>query len=205
MLPQLRTRTFTKWKDTVLMFLLLVPQTRAHCSQWSLPQDHGLCCWCDRVSCVCTETQSMRQCLSRSFVLSKIKCEWRSSSHRLALGCAKPFGVFVEEVSQRNVCFFPQRDRWFAGHSRIKAKAKLHSDVIRRNRGSQRLSRFTLVVRLDVDHASSECLVGKFLGTVDLFMHIFALFSWSWQWHGAVSWCVDVRFVGCHSVCCSGS
>ena len=88
------------------MCLLLVPETRAHCSRWSLPQDHGLCCWCDRVSCVCTETQSMRQCLSRSFVLSKIKCEWRSSSHRLALGCAKPFGVFVEEVSQRHVCFF---------------------------------------------------------------------------------------------------
>ena len=111
------------------MFLLVVPQTRAHRSRWSLPQDHGLCWWCDGVSCVCTETQSMRQCLSRSFVLSKIKCEWRSSSHRLALGCAKPFGVFEEEVSQRHVSS-SQRDRWFAGHSRIKAKAKLHSDAI---------------------------------------------------------------------------
>ena len=156
----------------------------------------------------------MRQCLSRSFVLSKIKCEWRSSSHRLALGCAKPFGVFVEEVSQRHVCFFSRESVGLLGHSRIKAKAKLHSDVIRRNRGSQRLPRFTLAVRLDVDRASSECLVGKFLGTVDLFMHILALLSFmvlavarvkSPSMHIVVRLCVDVRFVGCHSVCSSGS
>ena len=142
---------------------------------------------------------------SSPFVLSEIKCEWRPSSHLLALGCAQPFDVLVEEVSQRHMCFSSRETVGLLGHSRIKAKAKLHSDVIRRNRGSQRLPRFTLVVRLDVDRASPICLVGKFLGTVDLFMHILALFSWSWQWHGAVSWCVDVRCVVCHSVCSSGS
>ena len=124
----------------------------------------------------------------------------------MALGCAQPFGVSVEEVSQRHVCFFTRETVGLLGHSRIKAKAKLHSDVIRRNRGSQRLPRFTLVVRLDVDSASSECLVGKVSGTVDLFMHILAFLSFmvlavasvkSPFMQIVVRLCVDVRFVGC--------
>ena len=99
---------------------------------------------------------------SSPFVLSEIKCEWGPSSHLLALGCAQPFGVSVEEVSQRYMCFSSREAVGLLKHSRIKAKAKLHSDVIRRNRGSQRLPRFTLVVRLDVDRASPICLVGQF-------------------------------------------
>ena len=148
----------------------------------------------------------MRQCLSRSFVLSKIKCEWRSSSHRLALGCAKPFGVFVEEVSQRHVCFSPRETVGLLTRSRIKAKAKLHSDVIRRNRGSQRLPRFTLVVRLEVDRASPICLVAQFqswlvhahLGFVFMVLAVARVKSPSM--HIVVRLCVDVRFVACHSV-----
>ena len=99
---------------------------------------------------------------SSPFVLSEIKCEWGPSSHLLALGCDQPFDVSVEEVSQRHMCFSSRETVGLLGHSRIKAKAKLHSDVIRRNRGSQRLPRFTLVVRLDVDRASPTCLVGQF-------------------------------------------
>ena len=146
---------------------------------------------------------------SSPFVLSEIKCEWGPSSHLLALGCAQPFGVSVEEVSQRHMCFSSRETVGLLGHSRIKAKAKLHSDVIRRNRGSQRLPRFTLVVRLDVDRASSRCLVGKFSGT-----HLLAFLSFmvlavarvkSPFMQIVVRLCVDVRFVGCHSVCSSGS
>ena len=65
-------------------------------------------------------------------------------------------------MSQRHVCFFTRENVGLLTRSRIKAKAKLHSDVIRRNRGSQRLPRFTLVVRLHVDRASPMCLVGQF-------------------------------------------
>ena len=139
-------------------------------------------------------------------MLSEIKCEWGPSSHLLALGCAQPFDVSVEEVSQRHMCFSSTETVGLLGHSRIKAKAKLHSDVIRRNRGSQRLPRFTLIIRLDVDRTSSRRLVAKLqswlvhahLGFVFMVFAVARVKSPSM--HTVVRLCVDVRCVACHSV-----
>ena len=141
---------------------------------------------------------------SSPFVLSEIKCEWGPSSHLMALGSAQPFGVSVEEVSQRHVCFSPRETVGLLGHSRTKAEP--HSDATRRNRGSQRLPRFTLIVRVDADRASPICLVAQFhswlvhahLGFVFMVLAVARVKSPSM--HTVVRLCVDVRCVACHSV-----
>ena len=102
--------------------------------------------------------------------------------------------------------FLPRETVGLLGHSRTKAKAELHSDIIRRNRGSQRLPRFTLIVRVDVDRTSSRRLVAQFqswlvhahLGFVFMVLAVARVKSPSM--HTIVRLCVDVRCVACHCV-----
>ena len=56
----------------------------------------------------------------------------------------------MEDVSQRHVCFFTRENVGLLGHvPESKRRRSFILTVIRRNRGSQRLPRFTLVVRLE--------------------------------------------------------
>ena len=164
--------------------------TRGHCSRWSLPQDHGLCWWCDGISGVCTETQSMRQCFSRSRV-ARVKSvrAFRNSS--------------VSGVPAHIV-------RRLAAHSHLTSRWKMcHSDtcvspperplVCWDVPESKRRRSFILTSFVEiVDHSGCPDLLWLFDLTsiahrqyvlsdsskVGLFMHILVLFSWSWQWQG---------------------
>ena len=129
----------------------------------------------------------------------------------MALGCAQPFGVLVEEVSQRHVSFFTRETVGLLDIPESRRRRNFILTSFVEKRGSQRLPRFTLVVRLDVDRASSECLVAQFqswlvhahLGFVFMVLAVARVKSPSM--HATVRLCVDVRCVVCHSVCSSGS